>query len=146
MFRRKINLALLMIVALWLSACALTEQIMVKRGATRLDAAQAIAHIAGNTEKWSKKGGGYYNPNGTIEIIWNGDRFSGPYTVADDGKVCYKAGNWKKECHFYMNDNGTVRMIHHGIASVHEMMQGNKLSELFPPVAPSQFQLQQRRR
>ena len=113
MFKSKVNLALVFIVTLGISACASTEQKMMEAGATRLDGAQATAHISGNTEKWSK-GGGYYNPNGTLEVGWKGSQLSGPYTVADDGNVCYEVADWGKECHFYMNENGAAIMIYKG--------------------------------
>ena len=113
MFKSKVNLALVMIVTLGLSACASMEQKMMEAGATRLNGTQATAHIAGNTEKWSK-GGGYYNPDGTLEVIWEDAELSGPYTVADDGNVCYKVETWGKLCHFYMNDNGTIVMMYKG--------------------------------
>jgi hypothetical protein len=131
MFKSKVNLALIMIVTLGLSACASTEQKMMEAGATRMNGAQATAHISGNTEKWSK-GGGYYNPNGTLEVIWKGAELSGPYTVADDGNVCYEVADWGKECHFYMNENGAAIMIYKGKrkADANEMMAGNKLSQL----------------
>ena len=40
MFKSKVNLALVFIVTLGISACASTEQKMMEAGATRLDGAQ----------------------------------------------------------------------------------------------------------
>ena len=131
MIKGKVNLALVIIVTLGLSACVTTEEKMTQAGATRMNGTQATAHISGNTEKWSK-GGGYYNPNGTLEVVWSGSQISGPYTVADDGNVCYEVADWGKQCHFYMNENGAAIMIYKGKrnADALEMMAGNKLSEL----------------
>ena len=124
----KLNLSIVIILALGLSACASVEQKMTETGASRLNGTQATAHISGNTEKWSK-GAGYYNPNGTLELVWEGADLSGPYTVAEDGNVCYKVASWGKLCHFYMNDNGTVVSVFKGKWYVDEIMNGNKLSE-----------------
>jgi hypothetical protein len=129
MLIRKLNLSIVMFLALGLSACASKEQSMMEAGAARLNGTQATAHISGNTEKWSK-GAGYYNPNGTLEVTWKGDDLSGPYTVAEDGNVCYKIPGWGKLCHFYMNENGAIVMMYKGEnAGAFEIMNGNKLSE-----------------
>ena len=86
-----------------LTACATIEENLTEAGATRLNAAQAKTHIVGKTEKWTN-GAGYYNPNGTIETVWEGSKQSGPYTIAADGNVCYEVETWDRLCHFYMND------------------------------------------
>ena len=130
MLKSKVNLALIMIVTLGLSACASMEEKMMEAGATRLDGAQATAFISGKTEKWTK-GGAYYNPNGTLEAIWKGGKISGPYTVDPDGTVCYKVGTWKKYCQIYMDENGTITLIYSdGKSKIPEMMQGNETSDL----------------
>ena len=117
-------------VFLGISACASVEQKMMEAGATRLDKGQAMPHVSGKTEKWTK-GGGYYGSNGTLEVVWEGKRLSGPYTIADDGEVCYNVETWGKECHFYMNEGGKVVMMYEGRnVGVKELMSGNQLSGL----------------
>ena len=126
----KTKLLITSILALTLTACATIEEKLTENGATRLDAQQVKSHIAGKTEKWSK-GAGYYNPNGTLETLWEGVNSSGTYTIAADGNVCYEVETWEKECHFYMNDNGEIIMIYKGKnVGTHELQMGNQLSSL----------------
>ncbi len=118
------------VLTLTLSACATIEEKLTAAGATRLNARQVKSHIVDKTEKWSE-GGGYYNPNGTLEVVWKGANESGPYTIADDGNVCYEVADWGKECHFYMNDGGTVTMIYKGKdVGTLDILQGNQLGNL----------------
>ncbi len=118
------------VVVLSLTACATAEEKLTEAGATRLNAAQVETRIVGNTEKWSK-GGGYYNPNGTLEVLWKGANENGPYTIAADGNVCYEVADWGKECHFYMNDGGIITMIYKGKdGGTHDILKGNQLGSL----------------
>lgn len=124
------TLPIVLLTALTLTACATIEQKMVESGATRLDAQQVKSHVVGKTERWSK-GGGYYRPDGTLETVWEGSMQKGPYTIADDGKVCYDVETWDRECHFYMNDSGKIIMIYKKKnVGAHEMFYGNQLSKL----------------
>jgi hypothetical protein len=130
MFQGRVNLALFMTIVLGLSACASVEQKMIDAGATRLNGVQASSRIVGNTERWPE-GGAYYNSNGTVEVIWEGAELSGPYTVWNDGSVCYTISNWKMHCHHYMNEKGAVVMMYQGKnLGVRKIMTGNKLSQL----------------
>ncbi len=115
---------------LTLSACATIEEKLTENGATRLNADQVKSHIVGKTEKWTK-GGGYYGPDGILETVWEGATNSGPYTIANDGNVCYEVADWGKECHFYMNDGGSITMIYKGKdGGTHDILQGNQLGSL----------------
>ncbi len=126
MYKQKL-LITMTVAAISLSACATTEEKLTEAGAKRLNAAQVESHIVGNTEKWTK-GGGYYNPNGTLEVVWEGADESGPYTIADDGNVCYQIADWGKDCHFYMKDGETVTMIYKGKdGGARDILQGNQL-------------------
>ena len=128
MFLTKSKLLLGLVFVLGLTACASQEQKMIEAGAIRLSAEQTIAHISGNTEKWTK-GGGYYHPNGLLDIIWDGTKASGTYTVDSNGNVCTKLD--KTYCHFYMNDEGAIIMISEGKnLGARELMVGNHVSEL----------------
>ncbi len=113
-----------------LSACANIEEKLSANGATRLDADQVKSHIVGNTERWTK-GGGYYNPDGILETVWEGATSSGPYTIAADGNVCYEVKTWDRECHFYMNDGGAVTMIYKNRnVGTRDVLTGDQLSTL----------------
>jgi len=124
------TLSIAFIAALTLTACATTEQKMLEAGATRLNAAQVKTYIINKTERWSE-GGGFYSPDGTLETVWKGSMQEGPYTIADDGKVCYDVKTWDRECHFYMNDNGKIVMIYkRKNVGAREMLDGNQLANL----------------
>lgn len=124
------NLIMAFAIALTLPACATIEEKLTESGATRLNAEQVKTHIVGNTEKWTK-GGGFYNPNGTLETLWEGSKSSGPYTIAADGNVCYEVKTWDRLCHFYMNDGGTVKMIYKNRkVGTRDVLKGNQLSKL----------------
>ncbi len=118
------------VIALTLSACATIEEKLTENGATRLNAEQVKSHIVGKTESWSK-GGGYYSPDGILETVWEGATNSGPYTIADDGNVCYEVADWGKECHFYMNDGGSITMIYKNRnVGARDILPGNQLESL----------------
>jgi len=122
------NLIVASSIILVLTACATTEQKMIDAGATRLNATQVKTYIVGKTEKWSN-GAGYYNPNGTLETVWEGSKQSGTYTIAADGNVCYEVKTWDRLCHFYMNDGGKITMIYKGKnVGTHDVLAGNQLT------------------
>lgn len=129
MFKQKL-LLMMTCAALALTACATIEEKMTAQGAIRLDAEQVTNHIVGKTERWSQ-GGGYYNPDGTLETVWEGSKQSGPYIISDDGEVCYDVRGWKRHCHFYMNDNGSITMIYKGRnVGPRDVLNGNQLATL----------------
>ncbi len=129
MYKQKL-LIMMTTTALALSACATIEEKLAESGATRLNANQVKTLIVGNTEKWTK-GGGYYNPNGTIETLWEGSTQSGSYSIAADGNVCFEIADWGKTCYFYMNDGGTIIAIHNNKnMGPRDVLAGNQLSTL----------------
>ena len=127
------NAILLAITVLALSACATIDQKMIEAGATRLNGAQVESHLTGMTERWTK-GGGFYDKNGQMEVVWKGSQHSGTWAVSDDGEVCYKMPAWDKECHHYLDNNGHITLIYKKdsktCADVKEMFKGNQLSTL----------------
>jgi hypothetical protein len=125
----KLNLLMVSVTVLALSACATIDQKMMDAGATRLNGAQVKSHLIGMTEIWSK-GGGFYGSNGKMEVVWEGSKQPGTWEVADDGVVCYKIPIWKRNCHHYLNDKGTITLMWQGRPSVKEMFNGNQLANL----------------
>lgn len=127
------NLSIAFLTALTLSACATIEQKMTEAGATRLDAQQVKTHLSGMTERWTK-GGGFYNSDGNIEVVWKAADHSGSWNVSDDGEVCVEVETWDKFCHHYLNDNGEITLIYKKDgktrADVKEMFNGNQLANL----------------
>ena len=125
----KTRASLLLILSLGLAACVSNAQKMMQAGATRLNGDQVRDHITGMTERWAR-GGGYYDADGSIEVVWKGKKRSGTYEVSDDGEVCYQVADWKKYCHHYLDDNGRITLVYRDNPDLKEMMPGNKLSEL----------------
>jgi len=127
------TLSIAFIAALTLTACATTEQKMMEAGATQLNAAQVKSHIVGKTERWSK-GGGFYNADGAIDVVWKGSAHNGKWQVSNDGQVCIQVPTWDEFCHHYLNNNGAITLIYkkdgRTRADVKEMFNGNQLSKL----------------
>jgi hypothetical protein len=131
----------ILVVALGLAACETIEtglkkadnaflkrdpQTLLDAGATRLNAAQAKAHVSGNTEFW-EEGTVFYDPDGQLELVWRKVKSSGNWNIAADGNVCFIVPKWKETCHYYLDLDGTITTVvkdkTHGIFKVE---QGNK--------------------
>lgn len=139
MLNKIISPVFVFLLALGLAACEKTPpRILGEPGVTRLNGAQARAHISGNTEKWVE-GTGYYNPNGEMEMIWRKAKVKGVWEVSDDGEVCLNVKDWKSLCHYYVNNNGAITMIAEGRnllvpsdrnRGVREILEGKKLPRI----------------
>jgi hypothetical protein len=134
---KQLRIIFILVVALGLAACETLEkadnaflkrnpQTLLDAGATRFDAAQAKAHVSGNTEFW-EEGTVYYDPDGQLELVWRKVKSSGTWEIAADGNVCFIVPTWKESCHYYLDLDGTITTIvkdkTHGILKVE---QGNK--------------------
>ena len=86
---------------------------VVLAGGNKLNTEQVMAHISGNTEQWSS-GWGYYNPDGRLEVVWNGLKDVGSWEVDNDGQVCFVLEIFgpQKECHYYVKSGNSIRMIY----------------------------------
>jgi hypothetical protein len=125
----KFYLVAVLALALVVSACRSgPPKIVNEPGVTRLNGAQARAHVSGNTEKW-EQGTIYYAPGGKLEMIWRKVKTNGTWNILDDGNVCFEVKNWKNQaCHFYVNNNGAITLID-GVRNrgVVEIVKGKKL-------------------
>jgi hypothetical protein len=111
----------ILVVALGLAACETLKkadnaflkrdpQTLLDAGATRLNAAQAKAHVSGNTEFW-QEGTVFYDPNGQLELVWLKIKSSGNWEVVADGNVCFIVPAWKESCHYYLDLDGTITTV-----------------------------------
>ena len=121
---------------LGLAACATPQETNSSvgqegAGLVNLTRADVMAHIAGNTETWTK-GGGYYAPDGQLHVLWEGERSAGTWEVSDDGNVCYVVDVWgpDKECHSYVEEGGVVKLLYEDQARVAMVQPGNQLDAL----------------
>jgi len=81
----------------------------------RMTAAEITTLISDHTAKWSK-GAGYYDPNGTLKIIWEGRKLSGVWRVKDEdgggGLFCMTVQEWWKnneKCRWrYFRDGNNI--------------------------------------
>lgn len=114
-----------------LAACKTTGTEPSANGAVSLGKAEVMSHIAGNTETWTK-GGGYYSPDGQLNVLWNGKETVGTWEVSEDGEVCYVVDVWgsDEECHRYVNDGGETKLLYDGKARVAKIQPGNQLGSL----------------
>jgi len=129
MSRSWVNLIVVSSFTLALSACAaVTEQQLVKAGATRLDGAQARAHLEGRTEIWPYYET-YYKTDGKVEVRWNKIKSRGTWEVSAEGKVCITVPIWERSpCHSYVDDHGKITRIEEGISvGVKEVKDGKHL-------------------
>ena len=141
MLRKYIGLVLVLVVTLAISACeTMNEQCISTcltdgeklslEDATRLSGAQVKAHVSGRTEVWFK-GGGYYSPDGKLQVKWRKGWQTGSWKVSDDGELCYEIPNLGKECHSYMDNAGAITMVKGANnLGVKKMLEGNKLRGL----------------
>ena len=113
----------ILVVALALAACETLEkadnaflkrnpQTLLDAGATRLNAAQAKAHVSGNTEFWDA-GTVFYDPDGQLKLVWRKVKSSGTWKIAADGNVCLTAPTWSA-CHYYLDLDGTITTVKKG--------------------------------
>jgi len=127
----------ILVVALGLAACETLEkadnaflkrnpQTLLDAGATRFNAAQAEAHVSGNTEFW-EEGTVFYDPDGQLKLVWRKVKSSGNWEIAEDGNVCFIVPTWRESCHYYLELDGTITTVvkdkTHGVLKVE---QGNK--------------------
>jgi hypothetical protein len=119
------------IVVLAVAACESTAESLSTIGSSRLTKAEALAHVSGNTEVWSK-GGGYYSPDANLFVKWEGQDGAGIWEVTDDGDVCYTVDIWgnAEECHHYVNDNGVIKLVYNNSINFREILPGNQLNTL----------------
>ena len=127
----------ILVVALGLAACETLEkadnaflkrnpQTLLDAGATRLNAAQAKAHVSGNTEFW-QEGTVFYDPDGQLELVWRKIKSSGNWEIAADGNVCFIVPAWKESCHYYLDLDGTITtVVKDKTNGVLKVEQGNK--------------------
>ena len=101
-------------------------QTLLDEGATRLNAAQAKAHVSGNTEFW-KAGTIFYDPDGQLKLVWQRIKSTGNWEIDADGNVCFSVPTWKDRCHYYLDLDGTITIVRndkiHGVSKVE---QGDK--------------------
>ena len=127
----------ILVVALSLAACETLKtadnaflkrnpQTLLDAGATRLNAAQAKAHVSGNTEFWDA-GTVFYNPDGQLELVWRKIKSSGTWNIAADGNVCFIVPTWRESCHYYLDLNGTITtVVKDKTSGVLKVEQGNQ--------------------
>lgn len=97
-----------------------------------LDAEQVATHITGNTEKWSS-GWGYYNPDGRLEVVWNGLKDVGSWEVNNEGWVCIvlEIFGSQEECHYYVKSGRSIIMIfNQSNVGIRQVKKGKHLPDL----------------
>jgi hypothetical protein len=124
----------ILVVTLGLAACETLEkadnaflkrnpQTLLDAGATRLNAAQAKAHVSGSTEFW-EEGTVFYDPDGQLKLVWRKVKSSGNWKIAADGNVCFIVPTWKESCHYYLDLDGTITTVvkdkTHGVLKVEQ--------------------------
>ena len=131
------RIILILVVALSLAACETLKtadnaflkrnpQTLLDAGATRLNAAQAKAHVSGNTEFW-REGTVFYKRDGQLELVWRKIKSSGNREIAADGNVCFIVPTWKESCHYYLDLDGTITtVVKDKTNGVLKVEQGNK--------------------
>jgi hypothetical protein len=113
MYQRISKIVLIVAVAFGLLACATgkmtMEEQVVADGAVRMGPGEVTEYLAGNTEEWSN-GGAYFNKNGRLDFIWDGQRFFNySWAARDDGQVCIKnQTGFTTSCTAYFKYQGIV--------------------------------------
>lgn len=92
-----------------------------------LSKSEVVAHVSGNTEKWSK-GAGYYGEDGKIQGIWDGSDINGTWAINEDGRLCLAVTQFGGEdCHQYEIKDSKVQLVYEGKSTFREVKSGNQL-------------------
>ncbi len=93
---------------------------------------QMIELVSGKTVVWPPNGGAYYDPDGTLDTLWDGAREIGKWEVTEEGTVCWKVPSWgTTPCEaYYMGAEG-LRVVYSGKdTESSEYQEGNTLDSL----------------
>ena len=116
-----------------LSACQSTAERVQEEGGVVFSKAEVIAFLSDKTERWSE-GGGYFGPDGTLNVKWKGEFLSGTWHATDDGEVCYSVTEWGSiPCTKYFrrgSDIVTVYKNKEEVAPADEYLQGDQTATL----------------
>ncbi len=132
---KKLNVLIFLVVGLAVSACQTAGQALEKAGAQKLSKEEITTLFSGNTWKW-KQGGGYYDPDGTIHTLWDGERQTGTWAANDNGELCRDVEAWggnKCTVSFYKQGD-VIKAIYKNRSSVldteKKIFKGNILDSL----------------
>lgn len=117
----------------FLASCGTEKQGTIEASTKNLNKSEVLSHVSGNTETWTK-GGGYYSPDGQLNVLWKGEESVGQWEVSDGGEVCYVVDTWgpDEECHRYIREAGQTKLLFEGKARVAKILPGNQLNSVQP--------------
>ena len=90
---------------------------------------ETTAFVSGKTVVWGERQGAYYNPDGTLETIWDGEKVTGTWSVNDEGGVCWHVSGWgTTPCESYYQGTSGLMAIYQGNKSpADEHQDGNTI-------------------
>jgi len=88
--------------------------------------------VSGKTANWTKGNGCYYNPNGELTSLWDGEKEVGTWSVTDKGAICWLIPSWGEvPCVSYYQGKDGLRAIEAGKnREAYEHLEGNALDSL----------------
>ena len=115
-----------------LTACASPKQSLLEEGATPYTMDELNTLVNGKTEPWST-GAGYYEADGTLYAIWEGEEYEGTWVATEDGKICHSVDEWGNiPCTEYFHKGDSVVLLYKGkmaTKSMEDYVEGNKLAD-----------------
>ncbi len=116
-----------------LAACASPREKLIESGATPYTEAEVKELVIGKTEIWSK-GAGYYDPDGTLVVRWDGQDETGTWSTTEDGETCHNVAAWGSiPCTAYFHDGDMLTPVYktdsRTVSIDENYLDGNRTSE-----------------
>ena len=92
---------------------------------------EILVAITGNSEVWTGHGAGYYQEDGTLLGIWDGDEADGNWWVENDVR-CYDVEEWGGEwCHEFYRQGAVIVLVRQGTDKIlpNQIQAGNRLPQ-----------------
>ena len=135
---RRAALALALALGAAPSASAGDDGHVSREGATPFARGELYTYLAGKTQVRGPNGGAYHAEDGTLQILRDGVRDSGAWSVTKDGELCWHVYDWDEPpCEAYYRNGDAVGYVHRdGAGPAPELLEGNVLDYLQAGVEP----------
>ena len=93
---------------------------------------QTTELVSGKTHIWENYNGAYYQPDGKLFTIWDGEKETGKWSVTEEGALCWHIPSWVSgPCEaFYMGPAGLVSVYKGSENPADELREGNHINNL----------------
>ena len=130
--RKPVVAAVGLVAVLAVAACETppsTQELVEQGELVRMTTDEISEAITGNSEVWPGQGAAYYQEDGTLLAIWEGDEAEGTWWVENDVR-CYDVAEWGGEwCHEFYRRGEEIVLTRQGKNKIlpNLIEEGNKL-------------------